>query len=72
MPSVGFAETTLLKFGFDFRNVGENGPDNFNTRRQVTTDSVFQFGSDFGFTNIRLFPVKESRSRMRRWRCGVL
>ena len=44
------------KFGFDFRNVGENGPDNFNTRRQVTTDSVFQFGSDFGFTNIPSLP----------------
>jgi Carboxypeptidase regulatory-like domain/TonB-dependent Receptor Plug Domain len=32
------------KFGFDFRDVGENGPDNFNTRRQVTTDAAFLFG----------------------------
>ena len=33
-----------FKFGFDFRDVGESGPDNFNTRRQVTTDAAFLFG----------------------------
>ena len=42
----------IFKFGFDFRNVGESGPDNFFSRRQVTTDAVFQFGTDFGLTNI--------------------
>jgi len=35
------------KFGVDFRDVGENGADNFNSRRQFTTDAIFQFGSDF-------------------------
>jgi Carboxypeptidase regulatory-like domain len=32
-----------LKFGFDFRNVGENGPSNFFSRRQAYTNSA-----DFG------------------------
>jgi hypothetical protein len=41
-----------LKFGFDFRNVGESGADNFLSRRQVTTDSVFQFGFNPGLDNI--------------------
>ncbi len=36
-----------FKFGFDFRDVGESGADNFLTRRQITTDAVFAFGSDF-------------------------
>ena len=36
-----------FKFGFDFRNVGESGADNFFTRRQITTNAVFAFGSDF-------------------------
>lgn len=29
-----------FKFGFDFRNVGESGADNFFSRRQILTDSV--------------------------------
>jgi hypothetical protein len=41
-----------FKFGGDFRNVGESGADDFTTRRQVTTDAVFQFGTDLGLTNI--------------------
>jgi len=41
-----------LKFGFDFRNVGESGDDNFFSRRQVTTDSLFQFGFNPGLDNI--------------------
>ena len=36
-----------FKFGFDFRNVGESGADNFFTRRQITTNAVFAFGCDF-------------------------
>jgi hypothetical protein len=35
------------KFGFDFRDVGESGAANFLSRRQFTTDAIFQFGSDF-------------------------
>jgi hypothetical protein len=41
-----------FKFGFDFRNVGESGDDNFFSRRQVTTDSLFQFGFNPGLDNI--------------------
>jgi hypothetical protein len=41
-----------FKFGFDFRNVGESGDDNFFTRRQLTTDSLFQFGFNPGLDNI--------------------
>jgi hypothetical protein len=33
-----------LKFGFDFRDVGESGVNNFNSRRQLTTDASFLFG----------------------------
>jgi carboxypeptidase family protein len=36
-----------FKFGFDFRNVRESGANNFNTRRQLTTDAQFLFGTDF-------------------------
>ncbi len=36
-----------FKFGFDFRDIGESGANNFNARRQVTTDAIFLFGSDF-------------------------
>ncbi len=43
---------STFKFGFDFRNVGESGADNFFTRRQLTTDSFFGFGFDPGVTNI--------------------
>jgi hypothetical protein len=39
--------THTWRFGFDFRDVGESGANNFNTRRQFTTDAIFQFGSDF-------------------------
>jgi hypothetical protein len=35
-----------FKFGFDFRNVGESGPDSFFSRRQVDTRSVFNGGPD--------------------------
>ena len=41
-----------FKFGFDFRNVRESGANSFNSRRQVTTNSQFLFGTDFGLTNI--------------------
>ena len=40
------------KFGFDFRNVGESGADNFTSRRQLTTDSLFQFGFNPHVDNI--------------------
>ena len=39
-----------FKFGFDFRNVGESGYDNFTSRRQVTLDPCRAFqGYDPGF-----------------------
>jgi Carboxypeptidase regulatory-like domain len=38
-----------LKFGFDFRNVGEQGPNSFFSRRQVGLDQAFQ---NFGFSLI--------------------
>jgi hypothetical protein len=41
-----------FRFGFDFRNIGESGDDNFSSRRQLTTDSVFQFGFNPGLDNI--------------------
>ncbi len=34
----------LLKFGFDFRNVGESGPDSFNSRRQVIMQNALLGG----------------------------
>jgi hypothetical protein len=43
--------SNTFKFGFDFRDIGESGADNFDTRRQVTTDAVFLFGTDLGLTN---------------------
>jgi hypothetical protein len=36
-----------FKFGGDFRNVGESGPDSFFSRRQVLTDSVTVGGPSF-------------------------
>ena len=33
-----------MKFGFDFRDVGENGFDNFSSRRQLTLDPEAAFG----------------------------
>src|SRR5262249_55462806 len=40
------------KFGFDFRNVPDSGADNFFTRRQFTTDALFQFGFNPGLDNL--------------------
>ncbi|HXY13026.1 MAG TPA: TonB-dependent receptor [Terriglobales bacterium] len=36
-----------FKFGFDFRNVGENGAVNFNSRRQLMLDPDSFFGTNF-------------------------
>jgi len=36
-----------MKFGGDFRNVGEQGPDSFFSRRQVSLDTAFIFGASF-------------------------
>jgi hypothetical protein len=33
-----------FKFGFDFRNIGERGPDNFSSRRQVLTNTFVNTG----------------------------
>src|SRR5439155_24196052 len=33
-----------FKFGADFRNIAERGPDNFFSRRQVSTDANNEFG----------------------------
>jgi carboxypeptidase family protein len=43
-----------LKFGGDFRNIHENGPNSFNSRRQVDVDTFFLFGDpvDVGFNLI--------------------
>ncbi|HEY1464131.1 MAG TPA: TonB-dependent receptor [Terriglobales bacterium] len=40
-----------FKFGGDFRNVGENGSDNFFSRRQVLTDSVTVGGPSFSLVD---------------------
>jgi len=37
-----------FKFGFDFRDVGENGADNFNTRRQLMMNPDQVFGPGLG------------------------
>ncbi len=34
----------IFKFGFDFRNVGESGPDSFNSRRQVVMQNALLGG----------------------------
>ena len=34
-----------FKFGFDFRDVGESGPNNFFSRRQLSLDPSFDFNS---------------------------
>lgn len=34
----------IFKFGFDFRNVGESGTDNFDSRRQVNTENALNGG----------------------------
>ena len=49
------------KFGLDFRDVGESGAPNFNSRRQFTTDSL-QFSFDAGQDNIpgRSQPVEDA------------
>ena len=36
-----------FKFGFDFRDVGESGPNNFFSRRQLSLDPSFAFNSTF-------------------------
>jgi len=36
-----------FKFGFDFRDVGESGPNNFSTRRQLSTDIDLLVGGPF-------------------------
>ena len=36
-----------FKFGGDFRNIGEQGPDGFFSRRQVATDTTFNVGLAF-------------------------
>ena len=41
-----------FKFGFDFRNIGESGFDDFNSRRQVNMESVLLFGFDPGLINV--------------------
>lgn len=49
------------KFGFDFRDVGENGAFNFSSRRQFTMNTI-PFGFDAGFDNIpgRSEPVENA------------
>jgi hypothetical protein len=37
-----------FKFGFDFRDVGESGYDNFSSRRQLALDTLRGFGYDPG------------------------
>ncbi len=50
-----------FKFGFDFRDVGENGFDNFTSRRQLTLDPMAAFGgfdpgSDVGLSLVANSP----------------
>ncbi|MBV9573245.1 MAG: TonB-dependent receptor, partial [Acidobacteriales bacterium] len=40
-----------FKFGFDFRDVGESGFDNFSSRRQLNFQSLLSFGFDPGIVS---------------------